>query len=291
MEKFFWKVGFGFVAVLACIYVDCAAATAQKQVAPAKAQPAPKATISGVSGEKWDWPRAPRWRGYLKADYFEDKSPVWTISGNGFGKPSADPNKCGSVTTNNIYFRTKLVSWDDKRIVVRLTTDLKATPVEVNLTVVPIGRAAVSTRVKAIPQIHTRVYGQCTHYVALTRLLASKSIPKDSAYSTNLSIDARYVPQSKDVLMWGQSHTAVIGSVSTNVTDDRKGTKNVKYSLRIDQFNVSPIDGEQFSSFPTEVTVKIQYDPKTGKETKRSFVTKTPYQFSGKSGAATGGWR
>lgn len=291
----YWRVPFA-LAVMAAVAALPFPLTAQA------AEPPPDPSITRVSGTPWDWDKAPCWRGHLVVDYYRDKTPAIYITGSNFG---SDANR-GSVTTDNVYYRDLTIEdWSETAIRIRLTSSLKATPLPLStdandpvslrqpltLTVTRNDGRAVSTQVRVVPAIKTRVYRQCTHYAALTRLLASKSIPT-SAYSFNFTINASYEPQTLDVLMWGDSHTAIIGDVSSAVTDDKKGNRTIKYTIRIDQSNAAPPYGESLSSYTTGATVKVKYDPKTGREISRTLESPdSAYRFSNGSKPATVGWR
>jgi hypothetical protein len=88
------------------------------------------------------------------------------------------------------------------------------------LTVTTLAGASASYGISVAPAIKTRVFGQCTWYVAARRISMKKS-PSPTAYGSYSAIDGSWVPQAGDQLKWETTtikHTAIITAVGKAVT-------------------------------------------------------------------------
>lgn len=149
----------------------------------------------------------------------------WTISGVGFGR-------AGSVTVAGR--PAPVVSWSDWRIVIDPTVPWNSGPIS-TLLVIRTNTGAVATKgLQIAPSLRSRVYGQCTHFVALRRLQTGRE-PSPTAYGGHTSITASWVPQPGDILNFGPgSHTAFVESVGRKFVE-QDGT--TVYPLQVSDQN------------------------------------------------------
>jgi hypothetical protein len=242
--------------------------------------------IRSVDGPVWDWDKAPRYRYYLEADYYDNANFNWTINGSGFG-----PNS-GTVSLPSGY-TARILSWSDTQIRIRPTSSINATPVgSAVVTVIGSNRQQATFRIRGVlPSVFTRAYAQCTWWTAQQRILAGRGISggfNGGAYATNVRVDGNYAPAVRDVLMFGTLHQAFIESLgSAKVEDDKRGTRTITYALTISQYNARY--DEVLSRYDTVHRVRETYDPRTSRVTRRSLINAP--KFSSNSSAATGAWR
>lgn len=156
----------------------------------------------------------------------------WIISGSGFGTTPGSvwlldgaQKEIAGVTV------TKIVSWTDTKVIVRLNASLTFTAHAAaylwvsQLTTKPPLASSVYFSRKAVPVmniLNTRGYGQCTWYQAQVRATKGMTIASPSAFSTRGNVpsavgqsDNGYVPQQWDGLAYGTGHVAIITSVPT----------------------------------------------------------------------------
>jgi len=154
-----------------------------------------------------------------------------TINGTNFG------SKPGSVklTTATVPLLTAS-SWTDTRIVADPTLASGSGGMSSVLTVKTLAGASATYGISVAPAIKTRVFGQCTWYVAARRISLRKS-PSPTAYGSYSSIDGNWVPQVGDQLKWETAttkHTAIITAVAKPVTQAGGYTT---YSTTIEEQN------------------------------------------------------
>lgn len=149
----------------------------------------------------------------------------WTIAGTGFGSR-------GTVTVAGQ--ATPVVSWSDSRIVIDPTMPWNSGPISTWLVVRTAAGAVASKGVAVAPSLRTRLYGQCTHFVALRRLQTGRQ-PSPTAYDGHTAIGAAWIPRAGDILNFGpRQHTAFVESVGPR-TVERDGT--VVYPLLVSDQN------------------------------------------------------
>jgi hypothetical protein len=108
------------------------------------------------------------------------------------------------------------------------------------------------TPINIVGIIQSRGFGQCTWFVANTRLNQSLRIPP-SAYTTTGQInDANYVPALWDCLTYGSSHVAIITSVPTSVTNSDRSTS---WKFTVSEMNAKW--NESSSTFNAEFRVNV----------------------------------
>jgi hypothetical protein len=88
--------------------------------------------------------------------------------------------------------------------------------------------------------IQSRGYGQCTWFVAKTRLAQSRKIPP-SAYTNTINLSGiggidNYVPAQWDALTYGTRHVAIITSPVTR-TPSGATTGAITYSFTVSEMN------------------------------------------------------
>lgn len=137
-----------------------------------------------------------------------------TLNGTGFG------TKSGSVRlTAAAVPLLSSSSWTDTKIVIDPTLAGGSGGMSSVLTVTTLAGAYASYGISVAPAIKTRVFGQCTWYVAARRISMKKS-PSPMAYGSYSAIDGSWVPQAGDQLKWETTtikHTAIITAVGKAV--------------------------------------------------------------------------
>jgi hypothetical protein len=104
------------------------------------------------------------------------------------------------------------------------------------------GQAAMLVNV--VPAVKSRIYGQCTYWVALRRHQMGKLL-SPTAYSGYTPIDAHWQPQRGDQLQWNGTHTAIVEDVYETVTPI-----SVVFHVEISQFNVpGPSNNYQWNQY------------------------------------------
>ncbi len=128
----------------------------------------------------------------------------WYIYGSNLGSAQGSVQLAGRAAQIN--------QWSATQITISPTAPYSSGPVCALLTI-NTSNGAVNYAVNIVPSIRTRIYGQCTWYVALARLNMGKQ-PSPTAYSGYSQISSGWVPQRGDQLQWNGSHTAIISAVS-----------------------------------------------------------------------------
>lgn len=128
----------------------------------------------------------------------------WTIVGGNFGSSR------GSVTLAG---RTVLItSWSSNKIVGYPSVPYTSGPMSTTLKVTTVN-GTLSYGVSIVPAIKSRIFGQCTHLVALKRKSLGLS-PSTTAYGGYSSFTTSWVPRVGDQLQWNGTHTAIIVAVN-----------------------------------------------------------------------------
>lgn len=137
----------------------------------------------------------------------------WIINGSNFGTTP------GSVTLAGRAVPIAPNGWSPTRIEMMPTVPYTWGPMTTLLTL-STSKGTVNTGVGIVPAVSTRIFGQCTWYVAMTRLNMGKQ-PSPTAYGGYSSMTASYVPQRGDQVQFYQlinssnKHAAIITAVSS----------------------------------------------------------------------------
>ena len=199
--------------------------TSSKALAPPQVSSISGVTSSaaGISNGRVDMSCGTTWNGSL---VINDQTGVypWTLNGLNFGSTA------GTVTVGDRI--AAVTSWTSTRIVANPTSSPSWGPAT---TLVKIAASTGSSTfgVGFAPSIRSRIYGQCTHWVAYKRLSMGLQ-PSLTAYGNYTTITAQWVPRSGDQLQWSGHHTAIVTGVSGPVS----GTGGYKtYTLTISERN------------------------------------------------------
>lgn len=184
---------------------------------------------------------------------------TWTITGTNFGSTKGsvwvlDPSM-NSVPGLSITIQ----SWSDTKIVVianapHTFTSRSDTSLWVSrLSTRPAPASNLDWSNRALPivgLIQSRGHGQCTWFVAKTRLAQGLRIPP-SAYTTTINLSGiggidNYVPAQWDALSYGTRHVAIITSP---VTRSPAGATNgaITYSFTVSEMNALTDEAESSS--------------------------------------------
>lgn len=149
-------------------------------------------------GPKWDG-------GYA----INDRSGKYllTINGKNFGATR------GSVTLAGK--KVDIVNWSNTSIKIDPTRPYDTGPVSTILKITTASGGVLNYGMSIVPAIRTRIFGQCTHHVALTRLKMGLE-PSPMAYDDYLTITGSYVPRVGDQYQWKRAHTAIVVEVSSS---------------------------------------------------------------------------
>lgn len=179
-------------------------------------------SAAGVTNGRVDMTCGKTWNGGLAIN---DQTGIypWTITGSNFGSTK------GTVTVGGL--TASIGSWSTTKIVATPTVPTSYGPATTSLTITT-SSGKTDYAVSIVPAIRSRIYGQCTWFVALTRLNLGLQ-PSPTAYGGYSNITAQWVPQRGDQLAWNGLHTAIITSVSGPTV-----VGNVKtYTLTVEQYN------------------------------------------------------
>ena len=202
--------------------------------------------ISSITGNKDDVgqpPRAPKnasniTKGYIAVDYFNvTKRFQLTLTGSGFG----DKQGKGSISfSDNSLKISKISNWTDHKIIFILqTTDYNYSFNNVTVTVTTDNLEQDTIDAKIVGSIQTRPWGQCTWEVARVRLSQDLAIPP-SAYYTNTSIDANYIPTQWDAIVFGDNaHVGIIISSPRVTEKEQNGYTKITYEFTLQDRNSS----------------------------------------------------
>lgn len=224
----------------------------------------------GVSNGRWTGqPMAnPRSNAYL--NYFT-VSPVndsarnlsmgstyyWTISGTNFG---TTPGSVWVLDTyaSDVGVSVKVISWSNTSIKVianaayTFSAKAGARLWISRLTTRPAPASSVYWIDRAHPVvglIQSRGYGQCTWFVAKTRLAAGFAIPP-TAYAVSSLLSgiggiSNYIPQQWDALNYGGRHVGIITSAITATTN---ADRTITYGFRLREMNALTDEAESSST-------------------------------------------
>lgn len=208
-------------------------------------------TDAGVTNGRADMSIGPNFNGKLVVNDEPGKF-TWTIRGSGFGTTS------GTVT---LYGRTVPVisgGWTNTAIKVNVSgaqinpaRPWDWAPLSTTLTVKTAAGQTANKGVEIIPAIKTRVFGQCTHQVALRRYQMGM-LPSPTAYGGYTGITAAWVPARGNQLQWpvgSGKHTGIIESV-------RSATANgvTTYTVTLSQRNAR--GNNEYNEFSTTFSVR-----------------------------------
>lgn len=202
------------------------------------------ATITSITGRSLG---VGTYRNYLAADF--DGLDEFVINGSNFGNTQGN----GTVRLNNLssYAIVNIVRWSNTQIRVRVRSGINsvAAPSAENGNVSPsftVRNSAGSSATRSFnvaPSITGKAFLQCTWYANKARLEVGKSIQgRGQSYSNySGSINADYVPQDHDIMIWdeqtyggvGKGHQAFIDKVSTTTSNWAANKRTVTYVLDI----------------------------------------------------------
>jgi hypothetical protein len=168
----------------------------------------------------------------------------WTVYGKNFG------NAMGTATLNGQAVR--ITSWQSATITLDPTMPWPAGGVSTSLRIrTATGLEAVQYE-QVIPAISSRIYGQCTYWVAFQRKWMGL-LPSPTAYGGYSVITSKYVPKAGDQYQWtwsGGKHTAI----ALRVTGPVSMNGALVYSLTVDEMNADCRNGQK--PFPATFAVK-----------------------------------
>lgn len=178
-----------------------------------------------------------------------EKSYDWVIDGKNFGTAQGSvwlfDAKQNAIPGPVIAIQ----SWTDTKIKVRVTAPPSFTAradavlwVSRDKKSPPPASSAIWKDVKLpiMGIIQSRGYGQCTWFVASTRLASGRHIPTPSAFATSGivpgvgGITNDYIPAQWDALAYGTSHVAIITTTPT-VINEKDGA--ITYSFTLSEMN------------------------------------------------------
>lgn len=157
----------------------------------------------------------------------------WKVTGSGFG-----------TTKGTAKLGDKLVpisGWSDTSITLDLTTkDLNSadpygfkSDYTQTLTLTTSKGKAATKSVWWVPAVESRVFGQCTWWVAANRKPLGLSVPNYSSYT---ALSKTWVPATYQGLKWGtSSHNALVEYGIPQ--KDAKGNPNGYYLISITEYN------------------------------------------------------
>jgi hypothetical protein len=192
----------------------------------------------------------------------------WTIKGNNFGSVKGTVWLLDAAMNSVPGVSLTVQQWSNTQIVVlanaphTFTANSSATLWVSRLATRPTPVYNMAWAKRAHPvmgMIQSRGYGQCTWFVAKTRMVAGAKIPSPGAYSTTGSLAgiggvSGYIPRQWDALTYATKHVSIITSpVSSIVGADKSityrftvGEMNAKYdeieSSSVRQYKVSAPD-------------------------------------------------
>jgi hypothetical protein len=221
-----------------------------------------RANNTSVLAYKW-CTNGTDWKPYLVTDIYE--SSYFTLSGDNFGSTKGTVELVGAndYSVSDITWATngKSISF---RIRPKSTGAAPVTGANVRITL-PNNSATRTTTggYSFIPYAKTRQYHQCTWWTTIRRIDKGLSV-QSTAYTTSGSLDANYIPQSNDILIWGTSASGHVAYLESCVITEKKdpsgypkGTIEYTYTMSVSEYNINPCEG--FGSFSK--TVKVRKAP------------------------------
>ncbi|HKV09301.1 MAG TPA: hypothetical protein VJ725_14250 [Thermoanaerobaculia bacterium] len=182
----------------------------------------------------------------------------WTINGSNFGTSK------GTLAIGSLKPAAK--SWTSTQIVTDPTLSKDSSPVCTTLTVTA-STGSATYGVNIAPAIKSRIYGQCSWYVALKRLNLGLQ-PSPSAYGGYSSITADWVPKVGDQLHWASKHTAIITGVK-GPTSQAGGYTS--YTVTIEEYNADCRNS--FNRYTSEFQIQTVSGKKSITKYPKSSVT------------------
>jgi hypothetical protein len=165
----------------------------------------------------------------------------WTINGKNFGSNPGSVSIVGRPAT--------IQSWSPTQIVIQPTAAYNSSPLCAVMLITTSTGAKGTFGTNIVPAVRSRVFQQCTWWVAYSRLNMGKQ-PSATAYGGYTSITAQWIPQVGDQLEWDGEHTAIISSVQ-GPTLQSAGAQS--WTLGITEYNSKCTN--QFNSYTTTFTI------------------------------------
>lgn len=196
-------------------------------------------SVAGVSNGRVAMTCGTTWNGGLAVND-QAVTYTWTIAGANFGTTTGTVSVGGRVAS--------IGSWSSTRISATPTVPTNYGPATTFLTITA-SSGRTDYAVSIVPAIRTRIYGQCTWFVALTRLALGLQ-PSPTAYGGYSNITAQWAPQRGDQLAWNGTHTAIITAVSGPSV-----VAGIKiYTLTVEEYNADCRNG--YHSYSTNFQVR-----------------------------------
>jgi hypothetical protein len=208
------------------------------------------------------------WNGTLVVND-QDNAYPWYISGTNFGTATGTVTLAGRTS--------RIIQWTPTQIIAAPTANYTWGPLTTLLTVRTPNGATTSSGVGIAPAIRTRIYGQCTWFVAYTRLNMGKQ-PSPYAYSGYSTITTQYAPQVGDQYEWQAAHTAIVTQVSGPVLTSG-GYKT--WTVQVGEYNAQCTNA--FDSYTTQFQIRTT--------TTGTVITKYPQSSVTSFGNATSYYR
>ena len=204
----------------------------------------------GVSSGRWNGQptRAPatasnRFQNFLVSDSFNYGSPsanpyYWDINGSNFGRSQGT----GSIVVGPLPspFSVTIVSWSATSIRVKAVAPRSFQSCSISLKVTTAnGKTSAQFNDNVVGIIKSRGCGQCTWFVAKTRLDNGLSIPT-TAYATTGTIpavgtlDNGYRPTLWDCMNFNGNH---VGIITTAPTTTPNADGSVSYTFTVSEYN------------------------------------------------------
>ena len=197
----------------------------------------------------------------------------WTIRGSNFGSTK------GSVQIGSQ--NAVIKSWSPSIIVADGTLPWNSGLTTIQVAVITSG-GKNSLSIGVVPAIRSRIYGQCTWWVARRRLEMGLQ-PSLGSWSSNVTLDGSYIPQRGDQYVFTTSfgkHTAIAESVSGGNPVAITGGTRRSWTVNLSQYNASCTNKQ--GSF----SATFQVDTVSGKKSVTQGI-----KFSASSQPAIGCYR
>lgn len=224
-------------------------------------------SIVGNSGIVGQPDRAPstatnRTKGFYAVDYYPDKNVNLQIIGKGFGSKQGK----GTVTfSDSGILLSKVVSWSDSKIIITPKTTNHNYTFNENVTITvntDTGEKCNANNVRLVGTIATRPNGQCTWYVAKTRLNNNLGIPLPSAFSVTRAIDSSYEPHLFDAIVFGDNaHVGIISSSPILTYELKSDGRIAIYTFELRDMNANWKESEGSASLEFRVHQNSQNKP------------------------------
>lgn len=177
---------------------------------------------TGITHGKVDMSCGSTWNGYYAIND-QPGSFKLTLTGSNFGTTPGSVTLAGyNVAIAQDRYRRFL--WSNTSIVIDPTMPYYSGPVCTLLKITTASGGVLNYGINIVPAIRSRIYGQCTYHVALTRLQMGMN-PSSTAYDGYSPINGSYGPRAGDQYQWQYQcgpatckHTAIVVGVSGPVT-------------------------------------------------------------------------